>query len=117
MTEATAPPKNKGGRPPGYPKTGGRRKGVPNRTTAMTREYITREADPVDFLCRVCRGLQFEAAPAPGEKKRMVSPTLEMRLSAATTLARKVLPDMKALELAGDAAAPITVRINLGAPA
>ncbi len=81
----------------------GRKKGTPNRSTAQTREYIQKQADPITFLCQVCRGLQFEAALDSGDaKKAKMYPTLEQRLHAAQTLARKVLPDMKAVEMSGD---------------
>ena len=97
------PPKRGPGRPPGHPKTGGRKKGVPNRTTLETREYIQKRADPVEFLCRVALGLQVEAAPEPGAReKALVRPTIEQRLDAAKILARKILPDMKAVEHTGD---------------
>ncbi|MCH9051134.1 MAG: hypothetical protein IIA72_08620 [Proteobacteria bacterium] len=108
------------GRPKGLGrvKGSGRKKGVPNRGTVETREFIQKEADPIAFLCRVSRGLQFEASIIPGgtEKSKMY-PTLDQRLHAAQTLARKVLPDMKAIEMTGEAGAAISVRINLGAPA
>ena len=106
------------GRPKGLGRVpgSGRRKGTPNRDTAQTREFIQKEADPIAFLSRVCRGLQFEAALDPGDaKKAKMYPTLDQRLHAAQTLARKVLPDMKAIEMTGEAGAPISVRINLGA--
>lgn len=37
-------------RPRGLPKTGGRKKGTPNRASAVTRERIESEADPIGFL-------------------------------------------------------------------
>ncbi len=110
----------RGGRPRGLGRVpgSGRRKGTPNRDTAATRAFIQKEADPIAFLCRVARGLQLEAALTPGDEKRTkLFPTLEQRVNAALALARKVLPDMKAIEMTGEAGAPISVRINLGAPA
>ena len=100
------------GRPKGYPKTGGRKKGVPNRTRVETLERIESEADPIDFLCRVARGLQFEAATEVGapEKVKMY-PTLDQRLDAAKILARKVLPDSKAVELGGPDGSGLTINV------
>ena len=79
----------------------GRQRGVPNRTRAQTLERIECEADPIGFLILVARGLQFEAATeAGGTKKEKMFPSHDQRLDAAKVLARKVLPDTKAVELA-----------------
>ena len=107
--------KRKGGRPKGIPKTGGRKKGTPNRTHVMTADQIAKIADPLAFLCQVVRGCRMTAAPQPGEKKRgWAYPTLDQRITAATTLARKVLPDQRAVEHSGPMGEPLSVRINLG---
>ena len=112
----TETPKRKPGRPKGTPRTGGRAKGTPNRDRTATIERIQKEADPVLFLCKVCRGDRMEAAPEPGAKKRTHwFPTADQRITAAQTLARKVLPDLKAIEHAGPLGEPLSVRINLGA--
>ena len=76
-------------RPRGLPKTGGRRKGTPNRTNVATRERIESEADPIGFLCRVNRGDDVD-----GE-----IPTLDQRMTAAKILADKVLPDLRSVEM------------------
>jgi len=95
------------GRPPGLPKTGGRRRGTPNRTRVQTLERIEREADPIGFLIRVARGLQLEAAPEPGAtKKTKFYPTADMQLDACRILAKKVLPDQRSVELAPGGAEP-----------
>ena len=61
----------------------------------------------------MCRGDRLEAAPEPGAKKRSFwYPTGDQRLTKAQTLARKVLPDMKAVELAGPAGEPMIARIE-----
>ena len=106
-------PKRPPGRPKGYPRSGGRKKGTPNKARAATVERIQREADPLGFLCNVCRGVRMEAADGPGAKKRTFwYPTGEQRISAAQTLARKVLPDMKAVELAGPNGEPMISHIE-----
>ena len=117
MTD-TAIKKRPRGRPKGTPKTGGRTKGVPNKDRTATVDRIMREADPIAFLCSVVRGGRFAAGPEPNSKaKTWVWPSLDQRLSAATVLARKVLPDQKAVETSGLQGEPIVVRINLGPPA
>ncbi len=62
-----------------------------------------RQADPLEFLCKVARGDRMSAASESGSsKKGWWVPTGDQRISAAQTLARKVLPDMKAVEFSGD---------------
>ena len=115
---AETPKKRPPGRPRGLGKVpgSGRQKGTPNRDRSATIERIQKEADPLLFLCKVCRGDRMEAAPEPGSKKRgWWYPTGDQRISAAQTLSRKVLPDMKAVELGGPLGEPLSVRINLGA--
>ncbi len=107
-----AKPKRKVWRPPGLPKTGGRRKGVANRTRVQTLERINQECDPIGFLILVARGLQFEAATEPGAtKKEKMYPTHDQRLDAAKVLARKVLPDTKSVEMSGEGGEPFVLQI------
>ena len=106
------------GRPRGLGKVpgSGRKSGTPNKDRAATVEKIMREADPILFLCKVVRGDRMEAAPEPGAKKKTWwYATGDQRITAAQTLARKVLPDMKSVEHAGPLGEPLSVRINLGA--
>ena len=112
MTDA--PAKSKGGRPKGYPRSGGRKRGTPNKDRAFTVKRIETEADPVGLLIKVCRGDRMSAGAEPGAKSRSWwFPSSDQRLQAATVLARKVLPDQKAIESTGPQGEPITVRINL----
>ena len=115
MTETTAEvPKRKRGRPKGIerPPGSGRKQGTPNRNTAQTRERIAKEADPIGFLCKVVKGDRMTGAPAPGEtKKTWWYPSGEQRLQAATVLARKVTPDVKAIEVAGADGGPVAITI------
>ena len=115
MAETTTP-KRKPGRPRGYPKSGGRQKGTCNKDRAQTVERIATLADPIGFLCSVCKGDRMEAALEPGAKKRTWwYPTGDQRIQAGMALARKVMPDQKAVELAGPLGEKLSVRINLGA--
>ncbi len=113
MTETTAPEApERAGRPRGSPKTGGRRKGVPNRTNAITRDFIIKEGAPIAFLCNVVKGRRFTSAKEPGDAKRVhVFPTMDQRLRAAEILARKVTPDLKSQELTGKDGGPVTVTL------
>ncbi len=110
----TAKAKPKPGRPKGLGKVpgSGRAKGTPNRDRTATIERIQKEADPILFLCKVCRGDRMEAAPEPGAKKRTHwFPTADQRIVAAQTLARKIMPDIKAVEHAGRDGGPVTVTL------
>lgn len=113
MTEdATTEPKRKPGRSKGYPRTGGRNKGTPNRKNLVTRDYVIKEGAPLAFLCSVVRGKRITAAAAPGDSKRVhVFPSLDQRLRAAEILSRKVLPDLKSQELTGKEGGPVAVTL------
>ncbi len=107
-------PKRGPGRPPGYPKTGGRRKGTPNKDRAATLEAIRSYSDPIGFLEKVCRGLLIECRDPDADDPKaaiLTRPSMEQRITAATILSKKVLPDCRAVELdtAGDGALTINV--------
>jgi hypothetical protein len=67
-----------------------------------TRERIMREADPIAFLISVTKGEPVKAGVATdeGERKEQakVYPSLDQMIRAAEVLAKKVMPDMKAVE-------------------
>ena len=110
MTITTEKPKRGPGRPKGLGRVpgSGRKKGTPNRDRAATIEKIMREADPLLYLCKIARGDRLEAgAGSKATKKTWWFPTGDQRITALQTLARKVLPDMKAVELSGEPV-PIT---------
>ena len=111
-TAAAEPPRKKPGRPKGYPRTGGRAKGTPNRKNQVTRDYVIREGAPLQFLCSVVRGKRFTAAAEPGDRKRThVFPSMDQRLRAAEILSRKVLPDLRATELTGKDGGPVALTL------
>lgn len=115
--DTTEKPKRGPGRPKGLGKApgSGRKKGTPNKDRAATVDRIMREADPLGFLCKVCRGDRMAAAAEPGAKKKTWwVPTGDQRITAAQVLARKVMPDVKAIEHSGPVGESISVRINLG---
>lgn len=113
MTEQTTKPAKRGpGRPKGYPRTGGRAKGTPNRASLVTRDYIVKDGAPVRVLCQIAAGRKMIAAASPGAKKREVAyPTLDQRLRAAEILAKKVIPDLRSVEASGPDGGPIGVTL------
>ena len=115
MTEA---PKRPPGRPKGYPRSGGRKPGTPNKTTLVGRDFIIRRGAPIELLCKVSRGEKIQAADAEtASKRRGVYPTVDQRLAAARILASKIQADLKSVEVSGPLGEPMIVRINLGSPA
>ena len=107
-----APKRRPPGRPKGYPRSGGRAKGTPNKKNQVTRDFVIREGAPLAFLCGVVRGKRFTAAAEPGDSKRThVFPSLDQRLRAAEILSRKVLPDLKSTELTGKDGGPVALTL------
>ncbi len=93
-----------GGSKPGEHR-GGRKKGTANKVSATTRERIEKEADPIGFLVNIVNGEPIEVAnPSDSSNTVTVYPNYEQRQDAAKTLAKKVLPDMKAVEHSGELA-------------
>jgi len=78
-------------------KKGGRTAGTPNKVTLAVRERIADQADPIGFLCDIMAGAKIKAAVIKDADTKQVEvvPTLDQRISAANTLARKVVPDAK----------------------
>ncbi len=97
---------------PGQPKRGGRRPGTPNRDRALTIKRIMELVDPIEGLARIAMGQPMMLAPAPGEDPALVYPTLADVRAALTTLAGKVMPDLKSVSL-GDTGNLVTVMLNL----
>ncbi len=115
MAESSVKAQRRPGRAKGCKKSGGRQKGARNKDRAATAERIMKMADPIGFLCDVCRGVRMEAAAEDGAKKKTWwFPTGDQRIGAAVTLSRKVLPDQKAVEHLGPLGEPLSVVINLG---
>jgi hypothetical protein len=68
------------GRPKGLPRTGGRQKGTPNRTTAELREQIA-AASPVEFLIKIAEGRRICIGPQGGPREAAYAyPSMEQRL-------------------------------------
>jgi hypothetical protein len=112
---AVSPPARKG-QPfqPGRKKTGGRRKGVPNRDRALTIARIMQMVDPIEGLARIARGEPMMLAPEPGKPAALVYPTLADVRAALVALANKVMPDLKSVAVDGAAGTPVAVVIRFG---
>jgi hypothetical protein len=65
----------------------------------------------------VANGEPFMLSPAPGEPPQLIHPTMSDVLTAATVLARKVLPDLKSVAVDGAAGVPVAVMIRIGTDA
>jgi len=89
--------------PKGHSRWGGRKRGVPNAVNVQTRNEIGEQADPIGFLCEIVNGQEID-----GER-----PTLDQRMQAARILAGKVLPDLRAVEVAGVGPSVIFVETGL----
>ena len=85
-----------GGRPPGLPKTGGRREGIPNRASLELRQKLAKMGcDPAEGLATIA---QDPKTPLP------------LKLQAFTTLMPYMYPKTRILENAE----PEGARINIG---
>jgi hypothetical protein len=74
----------------------GRPKGSRNKNRVATAERINQEGDPIGFLCKVVKGGKMKAAAVDGAASRSwCYPTIDQRKDAATTLAKKVMPDLR----------------------
>lgn len=59
--------------------------------------------DPIGILIEIATGKRIAAAQIKGGvKRRWCVPTIEDRIKAATSLAHKVLPDLKSTDIAAD---------------
>lgn len=111
------------GRPVGLPKTGGRKKGSPNK---RTRELIERAdaigVDPFEILLRFAKGdwkgLGYESETmtkiaAGGVKVEIERIDPELRMKAAAEAAQYLYPKRKAIELKSDQESPIEVYLRM----
>jgi hypothetical protein len=116
MTEVGTKVKRPPGRPKGYPRSGGRAKGVPNKSTQLGRDFIIKRGAPIEILCKIAKGEKIQAAAdsASAAKRNGIYPTIDQRLAAARILAAKIVPDLKSSEITGAQGEPLSVQINLG---
>ncbi len=87
---------DRGGRPPGYPKTGGRLPGTPNKRTVYARQILDEHgADPVEMLAKTMR-----------DEKNV---PLDIRIDCAKALLPYVYPRLAAVEVTGRDGDPVQV--------
>ncbi|MGM0583385.1 MAG: hypothetical protein ACQEUZ_01875 [Pseudomonadota bacterium] len=88
------------GRPPGHPKTGGRRPGSPRaRLPEELRGFINQRGRPLELLAAISDGRKVSAAdPSDPSRKIRIYPTLDERVAAARSLLDRLLPTLKATE-------------------
>ena len=100
--------KRRVGRPQGYAKTGGRKKGIPNKISRDVKEIILKRGKPLELLCDVARGVKIRVGPQAGPgKPEYQYPTMQERLGAAKVLLGKIVPDLRNQELTGPGGSPI----------
>ena len=108
-----APEKGRPGRRKGTRKTGGRKKGVPNKISRDVKETILKRGKPLELLCDVARGVKIRVGPQAGpEKPEYQYPSLQERIAAAKTLLSKIVPDLKSQELSGPDGTPLQFQRN-----
>lgn len=92
----------KPGRPRGHQKTGGRKKGTPNKATKTAREAIARIADghAEDFIGWV-------KAVADGDDKRPANPEAAAKLYLSAI--EYHIPKLARTELTGEGGGPVVV--------
>ena len=97
--DATSPGSSKVGRPAGTPKTGGRKKGTPNRATlAVAEKLAALNCDPLEGLAMIA------------EDK---SNSLEIRMRCYAELLPYLYPKRKPIDHAAGETNPINLFINL----
>jgi hypothetical protein len=94
----------KGGKTPGA----GRKLGTPNK---LTQEYkaIIAESNPIQFL--VDAFTKGKILDSKG-KQQGEDLTAKERVDIANNLARKIMPDLKAVEHTGEGGSPFTITVN-----
>ena len=112
----TEKPKRPPGRPKGYPRSGGRAKGTPNKSTMIGRDFIVKKGAPIEKLCKIASGEKVMAAAdsASAAQRNGVYPTLDQQLAAARILAGKIVPDMKSVDLSSDGGSPFVFQFIAG---
>jgi hypothetical protein len=84
---------DRGGRPPGYPRTGGRQPGTLNKKTVYARQILEEHgADPVEALAKAMIDVKVP---------------LDLRLDCAKALLPYVYPRLAAVEVTGRDGGPV----------
>ena len=108
--QESAPKKNKGGRPKGYPKTGGRKKTPRGSTGKEARLYLAENSGYLEVLCRTCAGKPIRIAGPTGKEPVWHYPDWRDRRWAAQLVAKKSFPELQVTQLSGPEDGPIKTR-------
>jgi hypothetical protein len=104
VTDAPPPARARQGRPPGLPKTGGRKKGTPNKVkgkATLERQAmaaVSAGETPLEFLLRVMRDVQQP---------------MDVRIGAAKAAAPYCHRQLKAVEHMGEGGGPMQYEVVL----
>jgi hypothetical protein len=110
---AVVPPKRKMGRPVGYPKSGGRRKGPESKIGKEGREWLAKNSKVLDLLARVAAGKPVRVANKAGHKPKWHYPTFTDQKWACEQLLPRLVPTLSSSEVSGPDGAPITTQALL----
>jgi hypothetical protein len=106
---AAAPAKRKMGRPKGYPKSGGVRKGPESKVGKEGREWLAKNSKVLDTLARVAAGRPVRVANKAGHKPKWHYPTFADQKWACSLLLPRLVPALTSAEVSGPDGAPIAV--------
>ena len=113
---STDKPKRKPGRPKGYPRSGGRQPGTPNKVSQLGRDFIIKRGAPIEILCKIAKGEKVLAAEdsARAAQRNGVFPTIDQRLAAARILAGKIVPDLRSVDVKNEDGSPFVFQFFSG---
>lgn len=97
-------------------KTGGRKKGTPNKATQDVITLLeSLKCDPIEKLARICNGEKIKCGftTLVGYQEIEVRPTLEQQYKAAAELAQYIAPKRKAVELSDPDGKPLSFTLAL----
>ena len=100
------------GRPVGYPKSGGRRKGPGNSVGKKGREWLAANSKALDVLARVASGKSVRIS-GPTGKQLWHYPDWADQKWAIEQILPRLVPSLTAAELSGPDGAPLTTEALL----
>ncbi len=109
---AVEPAKAKMGRPVGYPKSGGRRKGPGGAAGKEGREWLAKNSKALDVLARVASGKAVKVA-GPTGKPLWHYPDWKDQKWAIEQILPRLVPVVTATEVSGPDGAPIATEALL----
>ncbi len=83
---------------------------------AEERDRIRRLCDPVGFLASVMSGKPVAVLDYEGEPVKYERPTMEHRIVAGRELLKKLLPDLKAVDLKAEGASGMVLNFHSPIP-